>query len=150
MDKETYKRYKDDLSKVTDGLSLGEAIRSDRKGSRKFRDNFVLLKMAWTESLSYFAIVQSVIIFTALVPDSIGNINTVFNSLHIPYQFPVGSSSVVALLLIIFIFLFGIISFRFFGLARRSNEVGALYSPGNILLYKKICEIENKIEEMKK
>jgi hypothetical protein len=145
----TYKKYKDELSVVTDGLSLGEAIKSDRNGTKKFRDNFVLLKMAWTESLSYFAIVQSVIIFTALVPNSVENVNTVLRALGFSYQFPIGASSIFALLLIIAIFLFGLISYRFFGLARRANEVSALYSPGNLLLYKKICEIEKRLEEEK-
>jgi len=146
----TFKIYKDDLSKVTDHLSLKEALKSDRGGARGFRDYFVLLKMTWNESLSYFAIIQSVIIFTALVPNSVENINTAMRAVHIPYQFPVGSSSVVAIIIILAILLFGIISYRFFGLARRANEVSALYSPGNFLIYNKLLELEKEIKELKK
>jgi hypothetical protein len=149
-EKTSFKIYKEELSKVTDSLSLKEAIKSDREGTRKIRDNLVLIKMAWNESLSYFAIIQSVIIFTALVPNSIENINTVLRTIHIGYQFPIGSSSVAAILLILIIMLFGIISYRFFGLARRANEVSALYSPSSFLLYNKLLELEKEIKEMKK
>ena len=150
MKNNLFSQYKNELIKVTDDLSLKEAIRSDRKGSRKIRDTLVLTKLAWTESLSYFAIIQSVIIFTALVPNSIENINALFSTIGIGIQLPVASASIIAILLIFFIFVFGIISFRFFGLIRRANEVGALYSPGNLLLYKEIQEIKQQMEEFKK
>lgn len=150
VDKDRFKVYKEDLSKATDCLTLKEALKSNRTGAKGLRDYFVLLKMTWTESLSYFAIVQSLIIFTALVPNSIENINTALRAVHIPYQFPIGSSSVAAVIILLIILLFGIISYRFFGLARRANEVGALYSPGNFLIYNKLLEIEKQLNEMKK
>ena len=146
---DVFTKYKQELSSITDKLSLKEAIRSSRTGSRKFRDNFVLLKMAWTESLSYFNIIQAVIIYTALVPNSIENINAVLSALQIPFQFPVGASSVLSIIVLMGIMLFGLVSYRFFGLARRANEVSALYSPGQLLLFKKIDDIERKIEELK-
>jgi hypothetical protein len=146
MSGEAFKKYKQDLATVTDGLSLGEAIKSDRTGTKGIRDNFVLLKMALQESLSYFSIVQFVIIFT-FVPDAIEKLNSFLKAIYLPYQFPVDSLSIVAFLFLCFIFIFGIISYRFFGLARRANEVSALYSPGNLLLYKKLCDIENRLKE---
>ncbi len=150
VNKNSFKIYKEDLAEITDRLSLREAIKSDRVGTKRFRDYFVLLKMTWSESLSYFAIIQSVIIFTALVPNSLENINTALRIINIPYQFPIGSASVVAVILILLILLFGIISYRFFGLARRASEVSALYAPGNFLLYDKLLEIEERIKELEK
>ena len=32
--------------------------------------------------------------------------------------------------------------------ARRTNEIAAVYSPGHLLLYSKICDIEKKIQEL--
>lgn len=149
IDDHLFKDYKEDLTKVTDRLSLAEAMRSSRTGTKKFRDHFVFLKMAWTESLSYFAIVQSVVIFTALVPNSVENVNEFLRMFHIPYAFPIVLSSVASFLLIFLIFVFGIISFRFFGLARRANEVSSLYSPGYFMMWKQIKEMKESLEEIK-
>ena len=129
---------------------LKAALKSDRKGIKKCRDYFVFVKMAWTESMSYFGIVQTILLFTALTPQAVENINGVLTILHIPYQFPVASSSVVVIIFISFIILFGLVAYRFFGLARRAYEITSLYSPTNFLLYNEIQELKKEIEELKK
>jgi len=149
MRKEVFTEYKERLGDVTDSLNLKEAITSDRKGAKKFRDYFVFLRMAWTESLSYFAIIQAMIIYTALVPNSIQNINDVLNFVGLP-SLPVGFTSAITILVICAIFLFGIVAYRFFGLARSANEISCRYSPGQLLLFKELQDIKEQIEELKK
>jgi|GEM_PF-4244356 len=145
MKDEYFYEFKRKLTDVTDNLSPKLSLKSDRKGGKKFRDYFVFMKMAWTESLSYFAILQSIIIFTALVPNSIENINNFFNWINIDYQLPVAYSSLITILLIFFIFMFGIITYRVFGLARRSYEISALYSPVYLLMYKELQDIKKEL-----
>jgi hypothetical protein len=150
MNNSVFKEFKEDISRITDNLSLKDAITSDRKGSHKIRDNIVFYKQAWTESLTYFAIIQTVIIFTALVPNSIENINSVLTIFHIPIQFPVDASSIFSVLLLFIILIFGVISYRFFGLVRRSGEIGTLFSPGLILLYEQNKEIMKRLDKLER
>lgn len=145
--KDLFKRYKNDVSSITDRLNLNEAMRSDRTGARNLRDNFVFLKMTMTESLSYFSILLSLITFTALTPESIRNINGFLVLIGIPYQFPVNLSTVAMAISLVFFVAFGIISYRY-GLARRTNEVSTIYNPGNFLLYNKLCDIEDRLNKM--
>lgn len=149
MNKEIFEEYKHSLANVTDNMSLKQALHSDRKGARKFRDYFVFLRTAWNESLSYFAVLQTAIIYTALVPNSIQNINDALSILHIPFQFPIGSTSLVSIIIVCLILLFGVISYRFFGLARRTYEISALYNPSQLLIFKEIQEIKKEIKELR-
>jgi CBS domain containing-hemolysin-like protein len=147
--KSLYSEYKEELAEITNNLPLKEAMQSERKGSRKLRDHIVFLKMALLESLSYFTIILSLITFTALTPQAIKNINGFFTYMGIPYQLPVDFSTIAVVIIIAFIFIFGIITYLYFGFARRSYEVIALYNPINILLYEKLKNIEEKLEEKK-
>ena len=150
MKNNLYSEYKQELMEITNNLNLKEGMQSNRHGSRKLRDHVVFIKMALTESLSYFAIVLSFVTFTALTPQAIENINGLFLFLGLGYQFPVDLSSIGAVFIIITIIAFGLISYRYFGIARRSYEVIALYNPINILLYEKLKNIEEKLNNEKK
>ena len=145
--KPLFQEYKETLAHISDSLNMKEAMRSDRKGLEKARDDAVMLKMALTESLSYFAIVLSFITFTALTPQAIENINDFLVILHVPFQLPVTLSSIVTVIILAFILAFGFFSYRS-GLARRMNEIAGLYSPTNLLLYVKLEDIEKKIDEL--
>lgn len=147
MNSNLYTEYKRELVEITNNLNLKEGMQSDRKGSRKLRDHIVFIKMALTESLSYFAIVLSFVTFTALTPQAIENINGLLSFVGVGFQFPVDFSSVGAVVVIAGIIAFGLISYRYFGIARRSYEVIALYNPINILLYEKLKHIEEQLEK---
>ena len=149
MKKEMFSEYKKRLNDVTDSLDLKHAISSDRKGTRKFRDYFVFMKMALTESLSYFAVIQAVLLVVALTPQAIGNMNGVFVFLHLPFTLDVTFSSVITAIAIFLIFTFGVIAYRFFGLARSANEIACRYNPGQLLIFKELQEIKDEIEKFK-
>ena len=140
-----YTEYKQELMEITNNLNLKEGMQSSRHGSRKLRDHIVFIKMALTESLSYFAIVLSFVTFTALTPQAIENINGLLNFVGVGFQFPVDFSSIGAVVVIAGIIAFGLISYRYFGIARRSYVVIALYNPINILLYEKLKHIEDQL-----
>jgi len=148
MQKEIFTEYKARLADVTDSLNLKEAISSGRHGARKFRDYFVFLRMAWTESLSYFAVIQAMIIYVALVPNAIQNINDVLSFVGLP-KLPLIFASVMTFCVICIIFLFGIVAYRFFGLARSANEISCRYSPGQLLVFKELLEIKEEIRQLK-
>ena len=147
METNLYAKYKQELAEVTNSLPLKEAMYSERKGSRKLRDHIVFLKMAFLESLSYFTIVLSLITFTALTPQAIKNINGFFTEANIPFQFPLFFSTIAVVMILIFIVIFGIVTYLYFGFARRSYEVIALYNPINVLLCEKLDRIEKLLKE---
>jgi len=62
-----YDKFIREIEKATDVIDLKKAIGSSRKGKARWRDHIVSGKISWTEALSYVAIIQSVIIFVALI-----------------------------------------------------------------------------------
>ena len=149
-----FEEYIKELNEYSDAINLKIAITSQRKGKKKFIDNFVFAKAAWSEALTYFAIIQSMVIFLGLMDDVIRNINSVltdlwsFFNLGTAWQLPVNTSSYFAFTFIIFIFCFGFIGYRHLGLPKRNHEIGASISPIYFMLWKKNRELEQKIEVM--
>jgi len=148
MSRIDFDRYSEEVEKATDEIDLKKAISTSRKGKAKFIDNFVLGKYSWQEALTYMAIIQSIVIFMALIPDSVQTINNFLTWLHIPIQFPVEIASVTAVTFIVFVFIFGIIAVRVFGTTRRTAEIGTKLGPNSYLLWKKITSIEEKLEKL--
>ena len=147
-----FEDYIHELNQYSDDINLKIAITSQRKGKKKFIDNFVFAKAAWSEALTYFAIIQSMVIFLGLMDDVIININAVLSDMWslldcgITWQLPVNTASYFAFMFIIFIFCFGFIGYRHLGLPKRNHEIGASISPIYFMLWKKNKELEKKIE----
>ena len=149
-----YEEYIKELTVYSDDINLKMAITSQRTGKKRFIDNFVFAKAAWSEALTYFAIIQSMVIFLGLMDDVIMNINSVLTDLWsvlglgTAWQLPVNTSSYFAFAFILFIFCFGFIGYRHLGLPKRNHEIGASISPIYYMLWKKNKELEQKIEVM--
>jgi len=146
----TFKTYVQDIKKYSNQIQLKDASYSGRSGKAGVRDKTVFGKMSWNEALSYISIIQSVIIFTALIPDAVGTVNGFLEWLGIPYQFPVDMASVGAVIFIIIVFIFGLIAVRHVGTLRSASEVGNKMNPGMFMLYERQEEILKKLEELEK
>ena len=145
---DSFQTYSKRIEKAVNEIPSNEVIKTERKGFASLRDKLVFGKAAWTEALSYFAILQAIIIFLALVPNAVQNINDVIKPTGI--QFPIIASSVVALLFIIFIFFFGFFSYRYLGTAKRSAEISAKLSSCDFVEWKDLQEIKDGINELLK
>jgi hypothetical protein len=73
-----------EVEDATNKINLKESISSERKGSSKFIDRVTIGRIAWQESLAFVAIIQSVIIFIALIPQAIVSVNGFLDMLNIP------------------------------------------------------------------
>jgi len=142
-----YDKYSKDIEKSTDAINLKEAISTARKGGAGFRDKFVFGRISWTEALSYVSIIQSVVIFMALIPDAVSTVNEFLTWLGIPIQFPVEISSVAAVLFIVLVFIFGIFAIRYLGTSRRGAEVTGKLNPAIFLLWQKLDDIEKRLDK---
>jgi len=142
-----YQKYSEEVENCANSIKLKTSLTSERKGAAKARDKLVTGKLAWQEALSFIAILQSAIIFTALIPDSVDTINGFMNYLGIPYNFPVTMASVSALLFVVIVFIFGVIALRHMGTMKRTQEIATKMNPATYLLWEKLEEIEKKIEE---
>jgi len=145
-----YDKYSKQMEKSTDCISLKEAIKTKRKGKAGIRDKLVFGRMSWTESLAYVSIIQSVVIFTALIPDAVVTFNEFLFWLGIPIRFPVNISSVAAVAFIVVVFIFGIIAIRYFGTSRRGAEVTGKLTPAYFLLWQKLEDIEERLDNIDK
>jgi len=142
-----FKTFTEQVEVAANKVNLKQSIATERKGAASARDSIVFGKISWQEALSFVAIIQSVIIFTALIPDAVGTVNDMLVWLGIPFEFPVEISSLGAILFIIFVFIFGLVAVRHIGTIKRSNEISTKMNPGMFLLWERQEEIMKKLEE---
>lgn len=149
-----HKQYSDEIEETTNAIDLKTVMGTNRTGVAAKRDHLVLIKSAWAESLTYFAIVQTMVIFLGLMDDVINNINTGLRSLgsmmgiYDIYQFPVGVASFLAISFIIFLVCFGMVAYRYFGLPRRSQEIGAKMNSALFLLWRQNTELLERVKKL--
>ena len=72
-----------------DSIQLKKAVSTKRRGKAGFRDKFVFGRTSWVEALSYISVIQSVVIFTALIPTAVVTFNEFLVWMRLPIQFPV-------------------------------------------------------------
>jgi len=143
-----YKKFVQGIEKATDAVDLKRSIGTVRKGKAGLRDRIVSGRISWTEALSYVAIIQSIVIFTALIPNSVDTANGFLEWIGIPFQFPKEISSVAALFFVVGVFSFGLIAVRYIGTVKRSYEIACKMNPGHILIFEKLVEIENNLKKL--
>jgi len=146
----TYKDFADAIDLYTNKIDLKRATReTNRKGLRGLVGKIVFGKAAWQEALTYFAILQSIVIFTALIPDAIGNVNDAFLLIGLPLQFPVSVSSLASLLFIIFIFIFGFVGYRKLRTPAISQGFGNKNNSAMFMIWDELQEIKDQLEKVK-
>jgi hypothetical protein len=143
-----FEEYSKEIEEATNNINLKLSSTTKRKGKLRFRDRLIFGKYAWQESLSFLSILQTIVIFMALIPSAVVSLNAFLGLIRIPVVFPLHLSSLVSVGFIIFIFFFGIIAVRFLGTITSANEIGAKMNPGNYLLYEKLEELEKKVDEL--
>ena len=144
-----FEKYSKEVEEATNNINLKLSSNTKRKGKSKLRDRLVFYKYAWQESLSFMSVLQSIVIFMALIPASIVSVNEFFIWMNIPFVFPVHISSLFAIIFIIFVFVFGLVAVRYIGTISSSNEIGTKMNPGNYMLWEKLQEIEKTLENLK-
>lgn len=143
-----YIEYLNNLHKTTDKIELDKAFRTNRTGASKVRDKVVFTKMIWAEAMTYLAILQTIVIFTALVPQSIETINEAFKWVGIPFEFPTGITSVFVIILVGSVFLIGWLAFRVTGAARRQQEVSTSINPVYFMFWKEFQDIKDELKRL--
>jgi len=149
MDFDTFSKA---MSNAGDRIDLRKAVGTERKRGAKVRDKFVFGKVAWAEALTYISIIQSMIIFMALIPLAVISVNGMLEWIGIGWQFPIELASVSALIAIVCIFVFGLIAVRHIGTTRRAQEISAKMNPAFFLLWEQNEEIiknQKKILKLK-
>ena len=147
----SFEEYADQIDSYTNKINLKRSTRdSSNKGSRGIISKIVFSKAAWQEALTYFAILQSIVIFTALIPDAIENINSVFVMIGIPFQFPVNLSSLGAVMFIIFLFIFGFVGYRKLRTPAIAQSYGNKNNSAMYLIWDQLEEIKESLEEREK
>lgn len=133
---------------------LKTATASKRTGRGRTRDRIVFAKMVWSEAFSYISPLQTMIIFSALITPAVMTVNVgllkIGDLLGIsnPIQFPIALVSLFAVIALVGIFLFGIISVRHIGTYRTTNEYSSKMNPGMRLIWSKEEEILNRLDNI--
>jgi hypothetical protein len=142
--------FKKEIEQITRELPLEKAITATRKGKlRWFIDKIVISRFMWTEAFAFLGIVQSIIIFIALVPQSIQSINDFLFVIGIDWSFSVAISSMLTIVFIVFIFIFGFIAVRYMGTSTLGAEYGAKTNPSIYLLWKQLKALEERVDNEK-
>jgi len=144
-----YDKFAKELEEVTKELPMKKAVTSKRKGVINwFIDKIVIGRFFWTESFAFLTIIQTIVIFTALIPQSVVTINNFFIWAHLPIALPVAFSSAITILFIVFVFVSGFVVVRYMKTSTRTSEYSAKTNSGSYLLWKKLDNLEKKIEKL--
>jgi len=143
-----YNAFTKDMTEAANNINLKKAVSTERKGKARIRDKFIFGKISWSEALSYISIIQSIIIFTALIPSSVQTVNSFLDWLHIPFHFPLELSSISAVLFIVIVFIFGLVAVRHIGTTRRAQEIQYKLNPAMLLLWNQNQEIIKNQKEI--
>jgi len=149
MSKDYYKKYMKGIEEATNEINQRISIKTKRRGFAGFRDKLAFYKVAVFFAYGYISIIQTLIIFLGITPQAIENINGFFTTLGIRYQFPVDISSIVAIMIIIMLFIFGVLAMLFFGLYKREQEISTMQQPGYYLIAKQNNRIIELLEKIK-
>lgn len=147
----SFEEYANAIDEYTNKIDLRRATRdSSNKGARGIISKIVFSKAAWQEALTYFAILQSIVIFTALIPTAIDNVNSVFIMLGLPFKFPVHLSSFAAISFIIFLFIFGFVGYRKLRTPAISQGYGNKNNSAMYLIWNEIQDLKDELKKVKK
>jgi len=145
--KEDYKSYAEDIENFVKSIDLKESTNQRTKVSK-----LVFSKAAWQESLTWFAIIQTAVIFMGLMDRVINNINSILSDfshligLSNPITLPVNITSYIAFTFIIFLFCFGFIGYRYLRLPQTTQMIGAKNNGAFFLLWKQNQELNQKLQ----
>lgn len=146
MDK--FEEYLKDVETATNEISLKKSSTTNRTGSSKWRDRLMYGRVAWQEALAFVAIIQTIIIFVALIPQSVLTVNGFLTLIGLSYQFPIHIASLIVIIFIIFVFVFGLIAVRYIGTFTSVNEISTKMYPAYFLLWKQMKNLEKKVVEL--
>ena len=146
----TFDNFSKELEEASNNVQLKIASSTTRKGKGKIRDVIVFWKVFWQEALSFLAPVQSAVIFTALIPASVVTVNAALTWAGVSFQFPLDIASMGAIIFIIGILIFGRLAVRNIGTLKTASELGAKMNPVNYLIWAKLVEMEEKIDNIEK
>ena len=146
MNKTRYDKYAEDLERSSNAIRLKKSIKTNRKGWPKLRDTLVFLKQAWSVAEQWAGLPKALIYWLALTPLAIISYNSFVNMLGIPAEIPLGYGSVIAVLAVAVLMIFGFLAWTRLGLNRRSAELGGKQNPNYFLIYN---EFEDVLEEVK-
>ena len=146
--KDLYKEYCEEIEKYTNAVSLRDSVKTNRRGWAGIRDKLVFYKNAWTMGAQYASLPRELLFWLSLTPLAIANVNEALKTINSPIVIPLSWGSVLACAVISIVIIFGVLSYTRFGLPRRSSELNAKINPWVILLYGKMKDIEEKMEQM--
>ena len=149
MNKTRYNEYAKDLEKASNSIKLPKSVRTERKGAGGIRDKIVFYKQVWTVAETWAGLPKALVYWLALTPLAIVSFNAFVSMLGIPAEIPLGYGSVIAVLTVVLLMVFGFLAWTRLGLNRRSMELGGKQSPIYFLFYNKFEDILGEIETLK-
>ena len=146
MNKTRYHEYTEDLERSSNAIKLKKSIKTNRKGWAKIRDVLVFFKQVWAVAEGWAGLPKALVYWLALTPLAIVSYNAFVNMLGIPAEIPLGYGSVIAMLTVVVLMIFGFLAWTRLGLNRRTMELGGKQNPNYFLFYN---ELENVLDEIK-
>ena len=139
--------FSDRIECAVNEIPADKVIKTNRTGLAGLRDKLVFGKSAWNEAMTYFGIVTTLVTLAALTPIAVGNINLLLEPVGI--KFPVVFSSLMTFVLLICLFIFGYLSFKYFGMIKRSSEIGAKLSSCDYVEWQDLQVIKGELQEIR-
>jgi len=149
--KMNFRSYSDKLEEAANEINLKDSIKTHRKGVGGIRDKIVFYKQAFTIAETWAGIPKALVYWLALTPLAITSFNSFMGFFGMEFlEIPLDYGSLIAVVSVAFLMVFGFLAWTHWGLQRRQNELGNKQNPCYFMLYKEICKLREEIQEMKK
>jgi len=145
MEKDDYALFCKDVEKITNMIDQRRSLKTERKGKARLRDTFVLFKTTWTHAEQWIALPRAIVYWLALTPAAILSFNGAMNFLDAPFKISLEYGSLITMIFIGFVLVFGIFAHSTLGLRRGVNELSIKQNPGWVMAW---C-MWQEIKEMK-
>lgn len=143
-----YNQYYNDMHEVGNHIILRRVSKSPRRGIRKIIDIGTFYKSAWQSAETWSGLPKAIVYWLALTPLAITSFNGFMEILGMNVEIPLAMGSALAVIFVVFLMAFGIISWTHMGLNRRTSEINALHNSSQYLLYVQHEEIKEQNENM--
>lgn len=130
MEKNDFNLFCKDVEKITDMIDQKRSLTTRRKGKAKARDYMTLFKTTWTGAEGWIALPRAIIFWLALTPSAILSFNGAMSFFNIPFSIPLVYGSLIAMLFVFCVLIFGVFAHSKFGLRKGINELSIKQNPG--------------------
>jgi len=149
--KDRYQNFCKLVKHSANSIDLKHSVKRKRKGIGGFIDTAVFFKSSFLQAEGWAKLPYALVFWLSLTPLAITNANLFLNYFGIDFQIPLDWGSIMAIILVIGLMIFGILAHTKFGTVKSQLELTNRQNPSFFAVYNQIEDMKEELkEEIKK